>query len=68
MSSLLVGAGTQLALPVSITQRLIGGMLGAAFSRSVVMVNGRLVAETVSLWVVAPVLALAAVSLLTLSL
>ncbi|MDG6981735.1 MAG: inorganic phosphate transporter, partial [Nitrososphaerota archaeon] len=67
-SSLLVWAGTQLALPVSITQCLIGGMLGAAFSRNVTIVNTRLVAETVSLWVVAPVVALAAAFLLTLAL
>ncbi|MDG6917188.1 MAG: inorganic phosphate transporter [Nitrososphaerota archaeon] len=67
-SSLLVWAGTQLALPVSITQCLIGGMLGAAFSRNVTIVNTRLVTETVSLWVVAPVVALAAAFLLTLSL
>ena len=67
-SSLLVWAGTQLALPVSITQCLIGGMLGAAFTRHVSIVNTRLVAETVSLWVFAPVVALGASFLLALAL
>lgn len=67
-SSLLVWVGTQLALPVSITQCLIGGMLGAALSRNVAIVNKRLVTETVSLWVVAPVVAVAASFLLTLAL
>ncbi|MDG6954714.1 MAG: hypothetical protein JRN33_07030 [Nitrososphaerota archaeon] len=41
---------------------------GAAFSRNVTIVNTRLVTETVSLWVVAPVVALAAAFLLTLAL
>ncbi|MDG6991474.1 MAG: inorganic phosphate transporter [Nitrososphaerota archaeon] len=67
-SSILVWAGTQLALPVSITQCLIGGMLGAAFTRHVSIVNTRLVAETVSLWVLAPVVALGLAFLLTLAL
>ena len=67
-SSLLVWAGTQLALPVSITQCLIGGMLGAAFTRHVSIVNTRLVAETVSLWLIAPVVALGLAFLLTLAL
>ncbi|MDG6985662.1 MAG: inorganic phosphate transporter [Nitrososphaerota archaeon] len=64
-SSVLVWAGTQLALPVSITQCLIGGMLGAAFTRHISIVNTRLVAETVSLWLVAPVVALGLSYLLT---
>ena len=56
-SSLVVWAGTQFALPVSISQCLLGGMLGAAYSRAISAVNGRLVAETLALWVVAPVVA-----------
>lgn len=67
-SSLVVWAGTQLALPVSITQCLIGGMLGAAFSRHVTIVNTKLVRETVSLWVVAPVAAIVLAYALTLAL
>jgi len=56
-SSLVVWAGTQFALPVSISQCLLGGMLGAAYSRAISAVNGRLVAETLALWVVAPLVA-----------
>jgi inorganic phosphate transporter, PiT family len=56
-SSLVVWAGTQLALPVSIGQCIIGGMLGAAYTRAVTVLNRRLVGETVSLWVVAPIVA-----------
>ncbi|HKT21436.1 MAG TPA: inorganic phosphate transporter [Nitrososphaerales archaeon] len=67
-SSLVVWAGTQFAFPVSITQCLIGGMLGAAFSRHVSIVNTKLVAETVSLWVLAPLAALALAYLATMAL
>lgn len=67
-SSVLVWAGTQLALPVSITQCLLGGMLGAAFTRHISIVNTKLVAETISLWVVAPAVALGLAFLLTLAL
>jgi phosphate/sulfate permease len=58
-SSLVVWAGTQLTFPVSITQCLIGGMLGAAFSRHIMVVNRKLVRETLSLWLVAPLVAAA---------
>ena len=58
-SSVVVWAGTQLALPISITQCLLGGMLGAAYTRSVTVLNGKLVWETVAAWVAAPVAALA---------
>ena len=64
-SSLVVWVGTQLALPVSITQCLIGGILGAAFSRNVTIVNTRLVRETLSLWVIAPMAAFIFAYLLT---
>ncbi len=56
-SSVVVWAGTQFSLPVSISQCLLGGMLGAAYSRAISAVNRRLVAETLSLWVVAPAVA-----------
>jgi inorganic phosphate transporter, PiT family len=65
-SSVLVWIGTQLALPVSITQCLLGGMLGAAFSRHVAIVNTKLVRETLSLWVVAPVMGLVLAFVVTL--
>ncbi len=56
-SSVLVWVGTQFSLPVSISQCLLGGMLGAAYSRAISAVNRRLVAETLSLWVIAPAVA-----------
>jgi phosphate/sulfate permease len=56
-SSLVVWLGTQFALPVSISQCLLGGMLGAAYSRAISAVNRRLVTETLSLWVLAPLAA-----------
>lgn len=65
-SSLVVWGGTQLAIPVSITQCLIGGMLGAAYTRHVAVVNTRLVQETLSLWIVAPLVALGLAFLATL--
>ncbi len=56
-SSVVVWAGTQLSIPVSITQCLLGGMFGAAITKKITVMNRRLVGETVSVWVVAPVLA-----------
>ncbi len=53
-SSLVVWADTQFALPVSISQCLLGGMLGAAYSRAISSFNQRLVAETLGTWVLAP--------------
>jgi len=55
-SSAVVWIGTQRALPISISQCLLGGMLGAAYTRSMTVLNRRLVLETVSLWVVVPLL------------
>ena len=58
-SSVVVWMGTQFALPVSISQCLLGGMIGAAYSRASSSLNARLVSETVSMWVVAPIVAFA---------
>ena len=55
-SSAVVWIGTQRAIPVSISQCLLGGMLGAAYTKSVTVLNRRLALETVSLWVVVPLL------------
>ncbi|MCL4355538.1 MAG: hypothetical protein JRM79_02740 [Nitrososphaerota archaeon] len=46
---------------------MIGDMLGAAFTRNVTIVNTELVAETISLCVVASLVALAAAFLPTLA-
>ena len=56
-NSLVVWVGTQFALPVSISQCLLGGMLGAAYSRTFSAVNRSLVAETLALWLLAPITA-----------
>ncbi|HYC12208.1 MAG TPA: inorganic phosphate transporter [Nitrososphaerales archaeon] len=56
-SSVLVWVGTQLAIPVSITQCLLGGMLGAAYTKNIAVLNRGLTAETVAVWIVVPVLA-----------
>lgn len=56
-SALLVWGGTQLRVPMSITQCLLGGMLGAAFSSKVAVVNRRITFESISTWVITPLLA-----------
>ncbi len=55
-SSAVVWLGTQLAIPVSISQCLLGGMLGAAYTKSITVLNTKIVGETVSVWVAAPLL------------
>ncbi len=56
-SSIVVWAATQMTIPVSIGQCLLGGMIGAAFTRNVAVLNRKLAIETTSLWLVAPMLA-----------
>ncbi len=48
---------TQLAIPVSVTQCLVGGMFGAAFTKRIAIVNLRLSLEVVASWVVIPLAA-----------
>jgi phosphate/sulfate permease len=54
-SALLVWLGTQLEVPMSISYCILGGMLGAAFSGKITLINNRLTLESVSTWVVVPV-------------
>jgi PiT family inorganic phosphate transporter len=54
-SALVVWIGTQLAVPVSIGQCVLGGMFGAAFAKNVTVLNRRVAMETVSVWVIAPI-------------
>jgi phosphate/sulfate permease len=54
---LVMWVATQLAIPVSVSQCLIGGMFGAAFTRRIAIVNRRLALEVVSSWVVVPLAA-----------
>ncbi|HXW37644.1 MAG TPA: inorganic phosphate transporter [Nitrososphaerales archaeon] len=63
-SALLVWLGTQLRVPVSISQCILGGMLGAALSQNVAVINRRLMIESIGSWVVVPALALVASYLL----
>jgi phosphate/sulfate permease len=58
-SSITVWVGTQLAFPISISQCLLGGMFGAAYTRKVAAINKNLVYETALLWIVAPALCFA---------
>jgi phosphate/sulfate permease len=55
-SSIAVWIGTQFALPISISQCLLGGMFGVAFTRKLTVVNRKLLYETVLLWVIAPLI------------
>lgn len=48
---------TQLGIPISVTQCLIGGMFGAAFTKKVSVINERLALEVVASWVVVPAIA-----------
>jgi len=48
---------TLFSIPISITQCLIGGMFGAAFTKRVSIINRRLALEVVASWVVVPAVA-----------
>lgn len=50
---------TQLGIPISVTQCLIGGMFGAAFTKKIAVINRRLSLEVVSSWVIIPLAAFA---------
>ena len=56
-SAILVWVGTQLSVPMSISHCILGGMLGAAFSSRVAVVNRRITLESISTWVVTPTVA-----------
>jgi phosphate/sulfate permease len=58
-SAAVVWTGTQFAIPMSISQCLLGGMFGAAFSKNVAVLNRRLAVETILVWLIAPLLAFA---------
>lgn len=52
---IMMWVATQLGIPVSITQCLIGGMFGAALTKRISIVNRRLSLEVVASWVAIPV-------------
>jgi len=58
-SAILMFIGTNLAIPISVTQCLLGGMFGAALTKQVTVINTRLALESVSSWAVAPLAAFA---------
>jgi phosphate/sulfate permease len=57
-SATLMWLGTEQAIPISLTQCLLGGMFGAAFSKQISVVNTRLAVENIASWVIAPTSAL----------
>jgi phosphate/sulfate permease len=63
-AALLVWIGTQLQVPMSISYCILGGMLGAAYSSRITVVNRRIVYESLSTWVVIPIIAFVAAFLL----
>jgi len=56
---IIMWVATQLGIPVSVSQCLIGGMFGAAFTKKIAIVNRRLSLEVVSSWVLIPLIAFA---------
>jgi phosphate/sulfate permease len=54
-SAVLIWLGTQLTIPISISQCLIGGMFGAAFTKQISGINSRLAAESMASWLAVPV-------------
>jgi len=53
-SAVLLWLGTELAIPISLTQCLLGGMFGAALTKQVSVVNSRLAFESIASWMAAP--------------
>jgi phosphate/sulfate permease len=64
-AALLVWIGTQLQVPMSISHCILGGMLGAAYSNRITVINRRILSESLSTWVVIPVVAFVAAFLLS---
>jgi phosphate/sulfate permease len=63
-SAVVVWIGTQVALPISIAQCVLGGMFGASFARRFTVINRKLVYETLLSWLVVPLAALGTAFLL----
>lgn len=53
-AALLIWVGVQLGVPMSISQCILGGMLGAALSQRIAVINRRLLVESLSSWVLVP--------------
>jgi phosphate/sulfate permease len=52
--------GTQLRVPMSIGQTILGGMFGSAYSQRTTVINRRVASVTLGMWIVTPLLAFAA--------
>ena len=52
--------GTQLQVPMSIGESILGGMLGAAYSQRTTIINRRVATVTLGMWLATPLMALAA--------
>ncbi len=50
----IIWLATQLGVPISVSQCLIGGMFGAALSKRIAIVNQRLSVEVIASWLVMP--------------
>ncbi len=51
--------GTQLQVPMSMGQSVLGGMFGAAYSQQMTVINRRVAGVTLGVWLVTPLMALA---------
>jgi phosphate/sulfate permease len=67
-SAAVVWVGTQFAIPLSISQCLLGGIFGAAYTKNIAVLNRQLATETVMVWFIAPVLAFLAGAVLVFAL
>jgi inorganic phosphate transporter, PiT family len=56
-SAILVEVGTLLGVPISISQCLLGSMLGAAFSQHIAIINKKVAYEALSMMVTVPLIA-----------
>jgi PiT family inorganic phosphate transporter len=59
-AAIAVMAGTQLHIPLSIGESVLGGMFGAAYSQRTTVINRRVATVTLGMWLVTPLLALLA--------
>jgi inorganic phosphate transporter, PiT family len=64
-SIIMMLVATQLGIPISVTQCLIGGMFGAASTKKISIVNRRISLEVIASWAVIPVVAFVLAVLIT---
>jgi phosphate/sulfate permease len=64
-AAITVLVGTQFRVPMSIGESVLGGMFGAAYSQKTTIINRRVAALSIGMWLVTPLMAFAAGLLLT---